>query len=133
MLHEILTPADCAACKGCCIFAAQELWEAPDCVLPLDPPNEETDCYTCRHLTDSGCELGGDKPPDCAMYPFRVMRLGDCRVVAVSRYCKAVNALPLRRLCEFADTHCAAFTAITTPDMVKPYNDEYVILRVLSQ
>jgi hypothetical protein len=67
------------------------------------------------------------------MYPFRVMTLGEIRVIAVSRFCKPVADLPLTRLAEFADAKSAEFLAVAEqfPEIVKEYNHEYVILKIL--
>jgi len=129
MIQELLSPRDCAECRGCCIFAAHELWEAPETALPLKPHGEY---FACRHLSESGCSLGESKPADCAMYPFRVMTFEERKVIALSRFCKAVNALPLSQLTAFADANTQAFLDCEDCGaLVKDYNHEYVILKVL--
>ncbi|MCL2754203.1 MAG: hypothetical protein FWD35_00600 [Oscillospiraceae bacterium] len=126
MIRELLSPKDCAQCRGCCIFAEHELWEAPETAFPLVPRGEY---FACRHLTEQGCELGENKPRDCAMYPFRVMSLDSSELITVSRFCKPVNALPLSTLTEFADKKAAEFRGAGCA--IKAYNREYVILKVL--
>jgi hypothetical protein len=130
MLQELLSPQDCAACKGCCVFAQNEIWEAPETAFPLEPRGE---CFACRHLTENGCALTekNQKPPDCAMYPFRVMLLEGKKVIAVSKFCEPVNALPLSQLTEFAQAKSAQF--LSADCAAKEYNHEYVILKIVEE
>jgi hypothetical protein len=131
MIHEILSTQDCAKCKGCCIFAKGEEWESPLTTLPMH--GTSGDCMVCCRLTEHGCDLGQDKPVECAMYPFRIMRVGEHKAITLSRYCKPVTALPLSRLYRFADEKAEMFlqTADTHPEIVKEYNHEYVILKII--
>jgi len=131
MIHEILSPEKCAACKGCCHFAEGEEWEAP---APLSPPTAESrGCSVCVHLTENGCRLGQSKPLECSMYPFRVMQMGGSRLITLSKYCKPVTGLPLSCILQFAENKSAEFLALADshPEIVKEYNGEYVILKVV--
>jgi hypothetical protein len=129
MISEILTPQQCAKCRGCCIFEPSEEWEAP---LPLTP-TAANGCKSCVQLTEHGCASGQDKPLECALYPFRVMKLGEHTVVALSRFCKPVAELPLLRLCDFAERNLSEFAEIARnhPKIVKEYNREYIILKIM--
>jgi hypothetical protein len=62
------------------------------------------------------------------------MRLGEHTVIALSRFCKPIAGLSLLRLCEFAESKSAEFlsAAKSHPEIVKEYNREYVILKVIT-
>jgi hypothetical protein len=128
MINEILSRKQCGDCKGCCVFDADDAWEVQD-IVGLTPPNGEG-VSVCLHLGEDGCRLGEEKPIECAMYPFRVMSLGGYKVVAVSKFCKPVNDLPLSRLLRFAEEKQSEFLGA---GVVKEYNREYVILKVIEQ
>jgi hypothetical protein len=127
--EKILTAEQCAECKGCCWFDEDE-WEAPE---PLDSRPDSRS--VCVHLTESGCALGRSKPLECSLYPFRVMQLGEYRVIALARYCKAVTDLPLSRLMEFVEE---LEPELELPKLLKAglripnYDKDYVILRVIA-
>jgi len=125
MINEILSREMCAKCKGCCVFDDSDAWEAPAELLPTLTAG----LSVCTHLTKNGCELGLNKPIECAMYPFRVMRMGEVKVIAVSKFCKAVTDLPLTKLLQFVESKQEEFLAA---DVVRKYNDEYVILKVIT-
>ena len=132
MLHEILPPEKCANCKGCCYFDKEDAWEAP---APLQRPTEETNWHmNCVHLGEDGCVLGSDKPIECSMYPFRVMRFGLRNVIALCTYCTAVCELPLTHILRFVERKANQFVALAedNPSIIKEYTDNYIILKVLS-
>jgi hypothetical protein len=68
------------------------------------------------------------------MYPFRVMSMGEQTLVAVSKFCKPVAEMSLLRLARFAERKSAEFLKLAEcfPEIVKEYNDEYVILKVVN-
>jgi hypothetical protein len=122
MIKQLLSPETCAECCGCCVFDESDLWEAPA------PTTESDGLFICDHLTKHGCELGDNKPLECAMYPFRVMRLGEHKVIAVCKFCQPVMDLPLTRLLRFVEEKQEEFLKV---NIVKDYNPEYVILKVV--
>ena len=126
MIHEILKTETCAKCKGCCVFDEHDKWEAPAALLP--PTVESNGLLLCVHLTESGCELGDNKPLECALYPFRIMQLYSHKVIALSSFCKAVTDLPLSEIIQFVENNYKTFlsTGIT-----KEYSKEYIILKVV--
>ena len=105
MLSKILKKSDCSACKFCCSFRRQSLWETP--LFPaahakkiqelfpdaqLCPAGNSSMTIKLSHLykTDNpdeevpcpfldktnGCLLPPDlKPFDCSIWPFRAVRL----------------------------------------------------------
>lgn len=153
MLKKILNPDTCKACRICCGFDESDKWEIPlifsefrDKVeaktgLTLSPRGSEyvfdmqfdgERIVYCPALGENGCTLGELKPFDCYIWPFRVNRLGEFKVITVSPVCHSVSGLPLETLTEFiqenGDTIFSA--AEKHPDMVKPYIDGYPILAV---
>ena len=105
MLSKILKKSDCAACRFCCSFRRQSLWETPifdaesvEKLRKLYPHakfrNEGTESFTfdisdqykssrneeeapCPFLdAEKGCILPPElKPFDCSIWPFRAVRL----------------------------------------------------------
>ena len=105
MLSKILKKSDCAACKFCCSFRRQSLWETPifdaetvEKLRKLYPHanfrNEGTESFTfdisdqykssrneeeapCPFLdAEKGCVLPPEqKPFDCTIWPFRAVRI----------------------------------------------------------
>ena len=105
MLSKILKKSDCAACRFCCSFRRQSLWETPvfdaesvEKLRKLYPHakfrNEGTESFTfdisdqykssrseeeapCPFLNaEKGCVLPPEqKPFDCTIWPFRAVRL----------------------------------------------------------
>lgn len=157
MLKNILHGSDCASCRICCVFDKYDLWETPvldgelkERVQKQNPDisfvekgegwlfrmNESEDgLYYCPALNhESGCILGEDKPFDCKIWPYRIMSLGGRRVISMASICPTMYKKPLSDLCAelereglaekifaFADSH---------PDIVKPYEEGYPILKV---
>ncbi|MCL2109823.1 MAG: hypothetical protein FWH20_10820 [Oscillospiraceae bacterium] len=137
MLEKILTENDCADCKLCCGFFESEIWE-----VPVDRGGEplydisynEKGLYICPELSNTGCKLGADKPFDCKIWPFRVMKLGEFTAIALSPLCKKVNNLPLSRLTQFVNEHLADKVnarIAKEPAHLKDYVFGYTILKIL--
>lgn len=156
LLKNILKSSDCAACKICCVFDKDDIWEIPVLDGELKDRIAERfpkDCFErrgdgwvfsmkengdglfrCPALDpQSGCTLGEDKPFDCKIWPYRVMELGGRRVIAIASICPSMYSKPLSELCGelemgLADKIFAA--ANERPDIVKPYERGYPILAV---
>ncbi|MBQ8687453.1 MAG: hypothetical protein IJ512_02740 [Ruminococcus sp.] len=157
MLKKILSPETCAQCRLCCQFDATDIWELP--VLPpetlaavqklrpdtafISSGDEHTfaspalsgeELFACPVLTECGCGLSSaDKPFDCKIWPFRLMRHtdGSC-VIAVSELCKGVAHLSDDALRQFLTEEgladlCFAY-ARSHPAHIKPLMDGYRIL-----
>ena len=115
MLRKILSPETCAACRLCCGFDCTDTWEFP--VLPQEtveamhrmgvspklvpageeqtfaaPPLRGEELFFCPMLCETGCTMGSEKPFDCKVWPFRMMRdlAGNVRV-AVAGYCPGME------------------------------------------
>lgn len=126
MIKEILPPKKCMECRGCCFFGSDDLYEVPY-ILPelaeyikenyksveliqisngytFKLPDElsENNLFVCPMLSESGCVLGDDKPFDCGIYPFRVMKdkCGTERI-AVAKYCKGISGIQTEKLKNF--------------------------------
>lgn len=157
MLGKILDKSSCAKCRVCCGFVEDDKWEIPliftefrDAVekkigVKLIPRGSEfvfdmkfngDMLVYCPAASESGCTLGELKPFDCMIWPFRVNRLGERRVITVSPVCKAVSDLPLSKIMEFINADGFAERLFEEsrkhPDMVKPYIDGYPIVTVAS-
>lgn len=159
MLKNILKGSDCASCKICCVFDKYDIWETPVLDEKLKAlvserypeisfvqkgsgwifrmTEAEDGLYYCPMLDPrSGCMLGDSKPFDCRIWPYRIMKLDGKRVISIASICPTMYAKPLSELCgelekdglaekitAFADSH---------PDIVKPYENGYPILKVLT-
>ena len=161
MLSKILSRAECAKCKVCCVFDRSDIWEIPIItdetaeylkqrgfdteleqhgnakVFHMEFKDGQELSY-CPMLTSDGCKLGDNKPFDCRVWPFRVMRLEDNLLgITVSPVCETVSTLPLKTLSDLllndglADKMFAY--AEKYPAAVKPYEDNYPILSIRKQ
>jgi Fe-S-cluster containining protein len=126
MIDELLSRQICAECKGCCVFDKNDIWEVQDKV----PVTQKDGLFVCAHLTEKGCALGSDKPLECSLYPFRVMKTGNSQVIAVCKFCKAVTDLPLSKILQFTEEKHSEFYALARkfPEIVKEYKNEYIIV-----
>lgn len=126
MLKEILKPEECAACRICCWFDDDDLWESP-----LTCTEKINDLYRCPELGQKGCLLGNEKPFSCQVWPFRVMSFHGILVITLSTVCPSVQKQPLKAILDFLHgglgekmlTH-----AKTHPETVIPYRDGLPIL-----
>lgn len=154
MLKEILTGADCASCRVCCVFDRNDCWEVPlvepelaayiaenhpevklkktgECSV-FESEFDEKGLTTCPMLTETGCRLGDRKPFDCRIWPFRVMSKGNLLLLTLSPVCGTVSRLPVEQVSAFAskiaDTIYKA--AEQNPEMIKDYIEGYPIFAV---
>lgn len=160
MLKKILSPAFCAECRLCCKFDCTDTWELPvfakktaDAVTVLSPDAQFTqagdeltfkapplsggELYSCPALTDHGCGLSAEhKPFDCMIWPFRMMRDENGRmVITVCTLCNGIGKKDTESLAAFLreeklDTLIFSY-AEKHPSHIKPLMDGYRI--VLSQ
>ena len=127
MLSKVLSKSSCAACKFCCSFRRQSLWETPlfppEVVEKLSLPNEygvvgkfrdgqivlggyRTDDteeeVPCTFLDpERGCILKPeDKPFDCSIWPLRIMNKDGELVIALTPTCPSIGATPSPELIE---------------------------------
>lgn len=152
MLTEILSRESCANCRVCCVFDRDDCWEMPLIVpelaseitdkypeVKLLPTGENRRCKIfdveydkegltrCPMLSETGCRLGERKPFDCRIWPFRVMKKGDCLLLTLSPVCKTVSDLPVSKVSDFAAKVSGRIfeEAEVNPEMIKEYIDGY--------
>ncbi len=162
MLKNILSPSTCANCRICCIFDKYDIWETPvissalkdsickkrdDIRFMKKGDSEDSylficrsevingeDLYVCPALDSSkGCTLGEDKPFDCKIWPYRIMRLGDRQVISIASICPDMYSKPLSAIVGELEKGLAKVIfdyADKNPDMIKPYQNGYPILMV---
>ena len=160
MLTEILSRSECAECRVCCVFDRSDVWEMPLITpklaekLKADYPeiklkklsenascqvtdaefDEESLC-TCPLLTEKGCALGENKPFDCRIWPFRVMKKGDLLLLTLSPVCESVSSLSVAKVSEFVPEIAPKILEEVkrNPEMVKEYIEGYPIFAVWEQ
>ncbi len=160
MLTEILSRSECAECRVCCVFDRSDVWETPLITpelaktlkdkypdIKLKAISENTSCKvidakfdqeglcTCPLLTEKGCALGENKPFDCRIWPFRVMRKGNLLLLTLSPVCNSVSSLSVSRISEFVPKIAPKILEEVkrNPEMVKEYIEGYPIFAVWEQ
>ena len=158
MLSSILSKTTCAACKFCCSFRRQSLWETPlfppEVAEKLSKPNEygvvgefrdgqiilggyRTDDseeeVPCTFLDpQKGCILKGeDKPFDCSIWPLRIMDKGGKLVIALTPTCPAIGAVPNQALIDLVKNGLGEQIfeyAKTHPYIVKEYREGFPVV-----
>ena len=158
MLSRILSRETCAACKFCCSFRRQSLWETPlfppEVVEKLSKPNEygvvgefrdgqivlggyRTDDpeeeVPCTFLDpQKGCILKGeDKPFDCSIWPLRIMDKGGKLVIALTPTCPSIGATPDKALMDLVQGGLGEQIfeyAKTHPYIVKEYREGFPVV-----
>lgn len=160
MLTEILSRSQCAECRVCCVFDRSDAWEMPLItpalakVLEEKYPNirlkkiyENAECKvvdaefddnglcTCPLLTEKGCVLGEEKPFDCRIWPFRVMKRGSLLLLTLSPVCDSLSSLSVKEISRFVPKIAPKIfeEAERNPEMVKEYIEGYPIFAVKEQ
>lgn len=157
MLTEILSRSRCAECRVCCVFDETDAWEMPlitpelaerlntgypdiklkqafensSCKVTV-PEFNEKGLFTCPLLTEKGCALGEQKPFDCRIWPFRVMKKGGLLLLTLSPVCEAVSGLTVSRICEFVPKIAPKIfeEAEKNPETVKDYIEGYPVFAI---
>lgn len=159
MLKNILSGSDCARCRICCVFDKYDIWETPvvsdelyrriiadfpetefiskgsSRIFKCIPDDEKGELYVCPMLDKaSGCRLGDSKPFDCRIWPYRIMELGGKRVISIASICPEMYNKPLSQLVnELEENNLSEkifSEAEKNPDIIKPYQEGYPILKV---
>lgn len=156
MLKKLLSREECAKCQICCSFDDYDLWETPIIdgalkakILKIDPnqafvtkgnssilrlpKNEEDDLYYCTMLDrQKGCVLSDEKPFECRIWPFRVMRFENRLVITLSPVCPVVQTRPLELIKSVCDELAPIIYAEAdrNPDIIKNYIYNFPILNV---
>ena len=132
MLKKILSRTTCAACQLCCQFDASDIWELP--VLP-----KETVAAIQKYRDENlGCGLlEQDKPFDCKVWPFRLMRTANGTVcISISDLCTGVQLHEVEQLQAFLREGLAEtmFTyAKAHPDHIHEWHDGYRVILTESE
>ena len=158
MLSKILSKTSCAACKFCCSFRRQSLWDTPlfppeaaeklsreneygvvgefrDGQIILggyrtDDPEEEVPCTFLD--PQKGCILKGeDKPFDCSIWPLRIMNKDGKLVIALTPTCSAIGAVPSKALVELVQNGLGEKIfeyAQTHPYIIKEYKEGFPVI-----
>ena len=154
MISEVLSRETCAACRFCCAFRRQSLWELPvfspeavealsaagfafrdgrpvlDGAYATDDPEEEAPCPFLDPAR--GCTLGEDeKPFDCRIWPLRVMGRDGTLAVALDPVCRAIGPEPPERLVALVRNGLGRRIleyAAGHPEIVKPWNEGWAVL-----
>ena len=158
MLSKILSKFSCAACKFCCSFRRQSLWETPlfppEVVEKLSKPNEygvvgdfrdgqiilggyktgdPEEEVPCTFLDpEHGCILKGeDKPFDCSIWPLRIMRKDGELVIALTPTCPSIGEVPSQALVYLVKNGLGEKIfeyAKTRPEIIKNYREGFPII-----
>jgi hypothetical protein len=160
MLKGLLSREECANCRICCSFDSYDIWETP--VITHDMVNrilsdykpdqkfirrddhfllrlereKDRDLYYCSLLDHSkGCVMGENKPFDCQIWPFRVMKLAGYNMITLSPVCPVVNQKPISDIVKT----CMGISSVIFenarehPEYVKPYIEGYPIIAIEPQ
>lgn len=154
MLTEILSRESCAACKVCCLFDREDCWEMPlikpDLAAAIEkdypevkikktgvcgvfePDFGEDGLAVCPMLGEKGCRLGENKPFDCRIWPFRVMKKGNLLLLTLSPVCETVSKLSVSKISRFAEKISPQIfeEAKRNPEMIKDYIENYPVFAV---
>lgn len=158
MLSQILSKSSCAACKFCCSFRRQSLWETPlfppEVVEKLSKPNEygvvgefrdgqivlggyktadPEEEVPCTFLDlERGCILKPeDKPFDCSIWPLRIMDKDGELVIALTPTCPTIGATLRPELIELVQNGLAQKIfeyAKMHPEIIKEYRIGFPII-----
>ncbi len=158
MLSSILSKHQCAACKFCCSFRRQSLWETPlfppEVVEKLSQPNEygvvgefrngqivlgpyltaaSEEEVQCTFLDPQrGCILKGeDKPFDCSIWPLRIMNKDGELVIALTPTCPTIGKVPTQDLIKLLQKGLGEKIfryAQAHPYIIKEYRDGFPII-----
>lgn len=158
MLSSILSKSQCAACKFCCSFRRQSLWETPlfppEVAEKLSKPNEygvvgefrdgqiilggyktgdPEEEVPCTFLDPRrGCILKPeDKPFDCSIWPLRIMRKDGELVIALTPTCPSIGAVPSQALVNLVENSLGDKIfeyAKTHPEIIKEYREGFPII-----
>jgi len=158
MLSQILSKSSCAACKFCCSFRRQSLWETPlfppEVAQKLSKPNEygvvgefrdgqivlggyktgdPEEEVTCTFLDpERGCIMKGeDKPFDCSIWPLRIMRKDGELVIALTPTCPSIGAVPSKALVDLVQDGLGDKIfeyAKAHPYIIKEYREGFPII-----
>ena len=145
MLSQYIKEENCHACQFCCRFRTDNLWDVPlftdeqKINLKEEYPHirfkkmgtlwtpmliTEEEYYDCPFLNhNTGCVLGKDKPFDCALWPFYIMRKQGKIVLTKCYDCTSINKISKDQLLFSLHTVLPQIKNYINvfPDYIKPY------------
>lgn len=153
MIRTVLARETCKACRNCCWYTDDDVWDAPGFTKSeLERAKRFTDnpvyedrglfffrmeknrgTYTCPLLGKAGCLLDSEKPFKCAIWPFYVVRINESLVLAISNECPSVYQLSNKELIDRLGgvLEQIADRAKSVPELVEPYRAHFRIVTEL--
>ena len=152
---------ECAKCRFCCSYRRSSLWETPlidenlleklkrtypnakfksmngyitidlDNLYKTDDPKEEALCW---FNNGRGCVLGEDRPFECRVWPFRVMKRDGQLVIALGTGCPFFAKKELNEINDLLNSGLDKEMldyAEKFPVFVKEYKENYKVLKIL--
>lgn len=122
MLKKILSQEICAACKICCNYSLESLWDIPGFTLKeyenvivrypelvsrsycrnnlyyFKTFQTDNNKHLCPFLGNNGCILGEEKPFKCAIWPLYVVYHENVIYLAISNVCPNTNEIAIKIL-----------------------------------
>ena len=141
----------CKECKMCCKFSEDDLWDLPQFTcdekkrLSLKYPNIKYKLYNnmyipvtivcgqyyvCPFLDETiGCTIPNEKPIDCALWPFYIMRTEEDLVLAQDLNCPAIENCKLEQIKKCLDEVFLDILHIymLNPEYIKKYRTNFCI------
>lgn len=127
MIKKVLSSETCAECRLCCKFDNTDLWELPvippeteEFILNQKPETkfiscgnektfdsghlEDNELFYCPMLSENGCTMGINKPFDCKIWPFRVMKTQEGEIcITVAEICNDISDKSIEELKSFLE------------------------------
>ncbi|MBQ8825410.1 MAG: hypothetical protein IJZ64_09350 [Ruminococcus sp.] len=127
MIKKILSSETCAECRLCCGFDNTDLWELPvippeteEFILNQKPETkfvpcgdektfdsghlEDNELFYCPMLSENGCTMGINKPFDCKIWPFRMMKTQEGELcITVAEICNGLSDKSIEELKSFLE------------------------------
>ena len=150
MLSQYIKKENCHKCQFCCRFNYNNLWDVP---LFTNEEKEkwekkyssitfkkmktlwtptlivEGEYFNCPFLNHDGCILGKNKPFDCAIWPFYVMKKEGNIVLAKCNDCQTINEVSKESLMLSMNVHILQIKDYIDkfPDYIKPHISAYEV------
>lgn len=150
MIASILEKETCKACRNCCWYDDNDVWDAPGLTkselkkatkyistsfyekngLFFFEMIKHNGIYVCPLLDADGCKMKLEKPFKCSIWPLYVVHLDSRVSLAVSNECPTVSQLTneemLSRLGEVIIKIKEKITE--APELIEPFRPHYRII-----
>ena len=151
IFSEIFNKNICKECKMCCKFGEDDLWDLPQFTcdeknrLSLKHPNVKYKLYNnmyipitivrshhhvCPFLDETtGCIIQNEKPIDCALWPFYIMKIGEDLVLAQDLNCPAIENCTIEQIYKCLSKVFLDILDIymANPEYIKEYKTDFRI------